>query len=252
MTDTDIDGLVKRLNWLAASLEADAKSKGIGQGSEGARCSVSAADALQSMQRKVAEEKKLSEAISRDCNATACERNLLRSKVAELEKERDRLILAIADHQTVRSEYVGRIAKLEKENYEWCISNERISNQCCELEAQIAARGEPVAEVIGSDVLPIGGKYVSTVKGKERLSVGAELYVTAPVAVPEWQPIETAPKGEPVIVLVLQHGYEDSAPMGGYQTDSGHWIFDHGEGHAAIGWMPRPAAPTKEQTCNTY
>ena len=74
MTDTDIDGLVKRLNWLAASLEADAKSKGIGQGSEGARCSVSAADALQSMQREV----------------------------AELEKERDRLILAIADHHLPR------------------------------------------------------------------------------------------------------------------------------------------------------
>ena len=172
MTDTDIDGLVKRLNWLAASLEADAKSKGIGQGSEGARCSVSAADALQSMQREV----------------------------AELEKERDRLILAIADHQNVRSEYVGRIAELEGQRDAY---NEKFQTECAkhdvtthqrmqadrrvaELEAQIATRGEPVAY----QILLASGRWADCAKriydameASGRSEAIRKLF-TAPVAVP--------------------------------------------------------------------
>jgi len=65
---------------------------------------------------------------------------------------------------------------------------------------------------------------------------------TIPARVPEWQPIETAPK-DGTWILVISDSY--SGPVTAYWEKDG-WFSEYAECNGVRFWMPLPAAPKKE------
>lgn len=76
------------------------------------------ADALRehakAVQRQLAEEKKLSEAISRDCNNTALERNNLRDRAESAERQLEELREKLTALQTVSRAYIEKLLEIVK------------------------------------------------------------------------------------------------------------------------------------------
>lgn len=64
-----------------------------------------------------------------------------------------------------------------------------------------------------------------------------------------WQPIETAPKGESILLLM------DGEVFSGYYADGGYWAFPYADYHGCgccgdfrdypTHWMPLPELPTE-------
>lgn len=130
---------------------------------------------------------------------------------------------------------------------EWDAVTERIA----ELEEQIKAAQEQEPTVWSSKSWIQEAKRGNPgyIVGEERAGFTHPLYaapIPAPVSVPEWQPIETAPKDEMILLAGVMDHASDWRIKVGYCDSLGEWkIF--GASWEPTHWMPIPAAPTKEK-----
>lgn len=118
---------------------------------------------------------------------------------------------------------------------------------------------KPAEHLEKAEHMPGANAFTMAVFDAERVPAGTKLYA-APVAVTEWQPIETAPKDGSL--LLLKEKWEDepfigqwvSSAYGGkwaasrthYDTDGNACVIDRVYSDGVAHWMPLPPAP-KEQ-----
>lgn len=132
-----------------------------------------AAAALAKLEDDLAEQKKLSAAISRDCNATALERNILRDSVAKLEEE--------------KSELQSRLHSAES-------ALAGIADTINSAHRNTAGMGDPDVSPLHDMREAIWQLSYQANSQKSRLAAYENQ---------QWQPIETAPKDGTEIIAVI-------------------------------------------------
>lgn len=126
--------------------------------------------------------------------------------------------------------------------------------RCRKAEARVAELEAQSGEVVGYKHAHLG-QFIGVVRYQqldaETKANYLPLYLRAPQAVPEWQPIETAPK-DGTKFLGYKHGqFRECYKV--QRSDCDMWCFGHTSGDHALfpnirpnHWMPLPAAPSPE------
>lgn len=113
-------------------------------------CHDAAAKVIDELQSKLDEQKKLSEAVSRDCNETALQRNALQSKMAEAEQKYSHFAeLANAEHERQVERIAGlegKLAEAERDISEWTKQIETHRHMYVEACKSIASLEAELAE----------------------------------------------------------------------------------------------------------
>ena len=115
-------------------------------------------------------------------------------------------------------------------------------------DAKQATPHEQLIAELMRPTVPKTEREHAAVREIERLRAELNDIAAALPGVPDWQPIETAPKdGEKRLLLVVDHGEWGDKVWMGLWADG--WVLSYGKAiNEPTHWMPLPEAPKPEPT----